>query len=101
MALDTVEALATWPLFIRRVTAAAVTAAVDVGAETFDGTTYKLQRRALVKQVLENPTLWGERFAYAAARNPALSFASTDNDIQFTVNSVWDAMAGAYQTSAP
>lgn len=97
MALSDMTDLATWPTFIRRVTAAATTAAVAIGAEEFDGTNYRLQRRALVKQVLEDPTLWGTRFAYAVAQNPAVTFASDDNDVQFTVNSVWDAMAGAYQ----
>lgn len=97
MALSDMTDLATWAPFVRKVTAAALTAAVDVGAEEFDGTNYKLQRRALVKAVLEDPTLWGSRFAYAVAQNPAITFASSDNDIQFTVNSVWDAMAGAYQ----
>lgn len=97
MALSDMADLATWPALIRRVTTAAVTAAVDVGAEPFDGTNYRLQRRALVKQVLENPTVWGERFSYAVTSNPVITFASDDNDIQFTVNSVWDAMAGAYQ----
>ena len=94
-----VSDLATYPTFIRRVTAAALKAAVAVGAEEFDGTTYGLQRRALVTKVLEDPPLWGTRFAYAAAQNVALTFESTDNDIEFTVNSVWDAMAGAYQTA--
>lgn len=97
MALSDMTDLATWPTFIRRVTAAAVTAAVNVGAEEFDGTNYRLQRRALVKQVLEDPTLWGSRFAYAASQNVAITFESSDSDIQFTVNSVWDAMAGAYE----
>jgi hypothetical protein len=97
MSLSDMTDLAVYPPFIRTVTSAATTAAVNVGAEEFDGTTYKLQRRALVKEVLTNPTLWGERFAYAVARNTAITFTSSDNDIQFTVNSVWDAMAGAYQ----
>jgi hypothetical protein len=101
MALSDMTDLATWPPFIRKVTAAAITAAENVGAEEFDGSNYKLQRRALVKQVLEDPALWGSRFAYAAAANPAINFGSTDNDIQFTVNSVWDAMAGAYQEVSP
>lgn len=97
MALIDVADLASWPPFVRRVTAASVVAAVDVGAEAFDGSNYRLQRRALVKHVLEDPMLWGGRFAFAVARNPAINVASTDGDIQFTVNSVWDAMAGAYQ----
>lgn len=97
MALSDIADLSVYPPFVRKVTAAAVTAAVAVGAETFDGSTYRLQRRALVKAVLENPELWGERFAYAVARNTAISASSDDDAIQWTTNSVWDAMAGAYQ----
>lgn len=97
MALADMTDLATWPPFVRRVTGAMLKAAVAVGAEEFDGSQYKLQRRALVKTVLEDSPLWGSRFAYAAASNVAINADSTDNDIEFTVNSVWDAMAGAYQ----
>jgi hypothetical protein len=100
MALSDMADLPTFPPFVRAVTGATLKAAVAVGAETFDGSNYKLQRRALVKQVLENAPLWGSRFAYAVAANPAITYESTDNDIEFTVNSVWDAMAGAYQESS-
>lgn len=89
--------LATWPPFVRRVTAAMLKAAVAVGNEAFDGSTYKLMRRALVTKVLEDSALWGGRFAYAVVSNPAITFASTDSDIEFTISTVWDAMAGAYQ----
>lgn len=97
MSLSDMTDLAVYPPFIRRVTAAMLKAAVAVGAEEFDGTGYKLARRALVKQCLEDPALWGARFAYAVVSNVAITYTSTDNDIEFTVNSIWDAMAGAYQ----
>lgn len=97
MALSDISDLATNPAFVRRVEGAALKAAVAVGAEAFDGSNYRLQRRALVKQVLENAPLWGARFSYAVAANPAVTVGSNDGDIEFTVNSVWDAMAGAYQ----
>lgn len=97
MALSDMNDLAVYPPFIRRVTAAMITAGIAIGAEEFDGTTYKLARRALVTKVLEDSPLWGSRFAYAVSSNPAITAASSDNDIQFTVNSMWDAMAGAYQ----
>ncbi len=97
MALSDMSDLATHPTFIRRVQGAMLKAAVAVGAELFDGTNYKLQRRALVKQVLEDAPLWSERFAYAVVSNVAIDSDSTDSDIEFTVNSVWDAVAGAYQ----
>lgn len=96
MALTDMNDLAVYPPFIRRVSAAAVSAAIAVGAESFDGSQYKLARRALVTKVLEDSPLWGSRFAYAVASNPAITIASSDNDIQFTVNSMWDAMSGAY-----
>lgn len=96
MALTDQSDLAVYPPFVRKVTAAMVIAAIDVGAEPYDGTTYKLARRALVTNVLQDGPLWGSRFAYAVAANPVINVASTDSDIQFTVNSVWDAMAGAY-----
>lgn len=97
MALSDMTDLATYPPFIRRVTGAVLKAAVAVGAETYDGSQYKIMRRALVKSTLEDSPLWGGRFAYAVASNPAITVASTDSDIEFTVNSVWDAVAGAYQ----
>jgi hypothetical protein len=97
MSLSDMTDLAVYPPFIRRVTAAMLKAAVAVGAEGFDGTTYKLARRALVRQTLEDPVLWGSRFSYAVVSNVAITFESTDNDIEFTVNSLWDAMSGAYQ----
>jgi hypothetical protein len=96
MSLSDMTDLATHPAFIRRVTGAMLKAAVNVGSELYDGTQYKIMRRALVTKALEDSPLWGERFSYAVASNPAITFASTDSDIEFTVNSVWDAMAGAY-----
>lgn len=97
MALSDMTDLATWPPFVRRVTGAMLKAAVAVGAEAFDGTQYRIQRRALSVKVLEDSPLWGSRFAYAVAQNAAVTYSSNDGDIEFTVNSVWDAMAGAYQ----
>lgn len=96
MALADMNDLAVYPPFIRRVTAAMVSAAIAVGAEPFGGSQYSLARRALVTKVLEDPSLWGNRFAHAVASNVAVTAASNDGDIQFTVNSMWDAMAGAY-----
>jgi hypothetical protein len=101
VSLSDVVDLAVNPTFLRRVTAAAVNAAVAVGAESFDGSAYRLMRRALVVKVLEDPQLWGTRFAYAAANNTAITVDTSDSDLQWTVNSVWDAMAGAYQETAP
>lgn len=97
MSLSGMADLATWPPFVRKVTAAMLKAAVAIGNEAFDGTNYRLMRRALVTKVLEDSTLWGARFAYAVVTNAAINYASTDQDIEFTIATVWDAMAGAYQ----
>lgn len=89
--------LANMSSFKERVYAAAVKAAVDVAAEAPDVSERSRLRRALSARILENregidyPSL----FAVAVAANPVITQASSDNDIQFTVNSVWDAMAGA------
>jgi hypothetical protein len=92
--------LATYPAFVRRVTAATVRAAVSVGAEEYDGSQYKILRRALATNVLHDPVEWGVRFTYGVTANVAISINSVDGDIEFTVNSLWDAMAGAFQASS-
>ncbi|TDQ01236.1 hypothetical protein [Labedaea rhizosphaerae] len=94
--LTDVADLAAYPPFIRRVTAATVKAAVAVGNEVYDGTQYRIMRRALATQVLKHAENWGEVFAWGVSANPAVNPDATDNDVEFTVNSLWDAMAGAY-----
>lgn len=97
MSLSDMTDLATWPPFVRRVTAAMLKAAVSIGNEAYDGTSYRLMRRALVTKTFEDSALWGARFAYAVVTNTAINYESTDSDIEFTITTVWDAMAGAYQ----
>lgn len=88
--------LAGYPDFMDRVRVAMVTAATQIGEETSDVTTDHFRlRRALSVNVLGDPVGWAPRFALAVVTNPAISLASSDSDIQFTVNSVWDAIAGA------
>lgn len=83
--------------FVERVQAAVVKAAVDVAAETPAETERSRLRRALSARILENREGldYAQRFALAVAVNPVITKSSSDNDIQFTVNSVWDAVAGA------
>lgn len=85
------------PSFRARVVAAVAVAAVNVAAETPDASERSRLRRALAARVLENreDVDYAARFAIAVARNPVVDETSDDNAIQFTVNSVWDAMAGA------
>lgn len=99
--LTDITDLGVHPTFIRRVTAAAVKAAVDVGAEAFSGEPNQILRRALATNVFHDTDLWGGRFARGVAANPVITIDSSDGDIQFTVNSVWDAYAGAFPAPAP
>ena len=93
--LSEMDYLAGRPEFVARVRAAMVTAAVSVGTEAEDNTEHGRLRRALSVNVLQNPDLWAPQFARAVATNVAVTIDSTDNDLQFTVNSRWSAMAGA------
>lgn len=95
--LDDIYTLAHRSSFRERVQAAAVKAAVDVAAETPDQGERSRLRRALAARVLENREGidYAALFALPVAANPVITAGSSDNDIQFTVNSIWDAMAGA------
>lgn len=94
--------LAAHTTFEWRVTAAVIKAAVAVGGEAYDGSQYRIMRRALATKVFEETQLWGERFSWGVAANADITLESSDNDIEWTVNSLWDAYAGAYQeTPAP
>jgi hypothetical protein len=90
--------LATHPGFIRRVTMAIVQAAVAIGNEPYDGTQYRIMRRALATEVQKEPEQWGKRLAWDVAANPAVAFDSPDDAIQYTITTFWDAVAGAYQS---
>lgn len=87
--------LATAASFVERVRGAIVKAAVAVGAELDDGTPRGQLRRSLSVRVLEDSAAWAPQFAWAVATNPSVSHDSPPNDIEYTVNSMWDAFAGA------
>jgi hypothetical protein len=93
--LDEIAQLATTKSFIERVQAAMVKAAVAVGAEEDDGTPRGQLRRSLSVRVLEASDAWAPRFAWGVATNPVVNHDSSANDIEFTVNSMWDAFSGA------
>lgn len=97
VALEDAFVLARLDSFRERVEAAVVKAAVDVAAEAADPSERSRLRRALSARVLENREGidYASRFALAVAVNPVITKQSVDGDIQFTVNSIWDAMAGA------
>ena len=93
--------LVSWPPFKRKVSAAMITAAVAIGNEAVSSPPTEAQRRrhALSANVLRDPGQWADNFAWAVAANVAVNHASNDGDIQFTVNSVWDAVAGVEPTA--
>lgn len=85
------------PGFIRRVGSAIIKAAVAIGNEPYDGSQYTIMRRSLANKVFEFPDEWADRFAWPVARGPLITVDSSDNDIEWTVAEVWDAVAGAFQ----
>lgn len=95
-ALADIDYLAGRPEFLARVRAAMVKAAVAVGAESGDVAQEHFRlRRALSVNVLAAPEVWAPRFALAVATNPVITMTSNDGDIEFTCDSMWNAMAGA------
>jgi hypothetical protein len=85
--------------FQARVRQAAVSAAVailaDVPANTPQAIAAHAKRAAYANTVLREPTSQQRALAMSVVSNPGIvGAAATDNDIQFTVNSMWDAWAG-------
>lgn len=85
--------------FRGRVQQALLTSAVNVMAEATDeqnGPTFvqHQQRANFAQRVLNNPNAIAKSHAFAIASNPAITDQSTDNDLQFTVNSMWNAFSG-------
>jgi hypothetical protein len=97
VSLSEIYDLSTWQPFVRKVQAAMVTAAKDVAAELEPAspTPRSTLRRSLSVNVFTDLDGYTRRFAIAVATNPVLTYDSPDDAIQFTVNSVWDAIAGA------
>ena len=84
--------------FRDRVRVATVVAAVAIGGESqggMDSTVYQ-KRQQLASQVLlaAGGGSWLDVFAWATTQNAAISGSSLDSDIQFTVNSIWNDIAG-------
>lgn len=81
--------------FQSRVKAATVKSAIAIVGEAIGSMTeaQTLKRQNTATAVLQNAQNW-LNWALAVASNPAISLGSTDGDIEFTVNSIWDKMAG-------
>lgn len=79
--------------FIERVTIAMMQAAIAIANEGTETANHALRARHAAR-VLNEPEHFAPGFALGVASNPAITAESTDSDIQFTVNSNWDAFAG-------
>lgn len=82
--------------FQLRVRVAVVSAAKDVMGESKGSKTDAAfaKRQSFAHVVLSNSAGYLDRFVWAVVANPAITATSDDSDIQFTVNSVWDDLAG-------
>lgn len=100
--LEASAELAELPSFQRRVRAAMITAAKDVAAELVNpqDPQRSQQRRGLALNVFADIEKHTRMFAILVATNGVITSESSDNDVQFTVNSVWDAVAGVPPVAA-
>jgi hypothetical protein len=84
--------------FRDKVRVAVMTAAIAIAGEVIGGhdTTQYGKRQQLAALVLltGGGGNWLEVFSWAITQNAAITSSSTDSDIQFTCNSVWDDIAG-------
>lgn len=86
-------ALAKDSAFEERVRVAMLTAAIAVANES-NATTNHTNRAKYSTLVLSNPEQYASQFSEAVATNATINISSLDSDILFTVNSMWNAMAG-------
>lgn len=81
--------------FRDRVLVAAMKTAVAVAAEPPSGVVRTDDLRGtLATNVLNSPQTHVDRFAWAVVYNGNITYASNDGDIEYTVNSIWNHVAG-------
>lgn len=84
--------------FQMQVRQAAVFRAIEVMAMTPDNTPEAIEvhrkRAALAREILLDSNRLARAFAPAIASNPGLGDPFTDGDLQYTLNTYWDAFAG-------
>ena len=78
---------------IRKVQQALIKSAIAVAAESAETKSHD-QRRSFAQAVLMEPQRWARLVVLGVVTNPSITAESKDNDIEFTVNSMWDAYAG-------
>ena len=94
MTLTEQYAAANNPTFANRIGQAMCKAAVAVQAEAVN-TVNHTNRANFAMLVLRDPERYQPAYARAIVTNAGItSTAASDNDIEFTVNSMWDAFSG-------
>lgn len=82
-------------VFLGKVEVAMVKAALAISGETPTANpTVDLERHKLASNVIISRANLIGVFAFACVANGALTTSSTDADVEFTVNSVWNDVAG-------
>lgn len=76
-----------------RVRQALIKASIAVASEDAETPGHAV-RRAFAHFVLDSPAVAGAAAAMAVATSPALGTEPTDADLEFTVNSMFNALAG-------
>lgn len=93
MTLEEQYAVAVTTAFANKVGQAMIAAAIAVQAEA-GNTANHVNRANFAALVLRDPGNYQSAFARACVTNAAITGASSDNDIQFTVNGHWNAFSG-------
>jgi hypothetical protein len=93
MSFQDAFALADTPEFQRRVTVALVKSAVAVMAEGSSAPNHQL-RGTYASKVLASPEVEGMNMALGVTTNAAITENSSDSDIEFTINTLFDAYSG-------
>lgn len=90
--------------FQMQVRQAAVTRAIEIMALVPDNRPEDIEiqrkRAALAREVLLDSNRLARAFAPAVASNPGLGEVFTDSDLQYTLNTYWDAFAGIVKAPA-
>ena len=99
MAYTDQHALALDAVFQSRVKVAMATAGIAIvgEAQAAMSTQETRKRQKYGIQVLNDLDGHLDTFAFAVTQNAAIVTGSTDDDIQFTVNSVWNDLAGVLE----
>lgn len=91
--LYTKDTLAVNQVFRQRVKSATIIAANQIAASTTDS----VWNYTLANEIIKNPDGgWISSMTYQVVANPAISYESSDGDIQFTVNSNFEKVAKSW-----